>query len=161
VHFHPHIPARLRFLIAFCLVMFIPIVIFMRNDSKQKNEYPHITGKITYRDSILGNLPVRDMGLYRYIKIENYPYPFEIYSDTQSATMDSLKTGDIVTAYFYETDDAKEEKINRVLQFLQKGDKYYFKRTAFKQQLGYVMIGLLLAMMCFFYILYKKGKISY
>jgi hypothetical protein len=72
-----------------------------------------------------------------------------------------LKTGDIVTAYYYENSSTKEDGINRFLQFLEKDNKLYFKRTDFAIKLGCVMIALLLASMCLFYILYKKNKIPY
>jgi len=137
------------------------MVFFIKSNSRQKNAYPHVRGEITYLDSAMGSLPLRDLGKYRYLKIENYPYPFEIYADEQGPRIDSLKKGDMVTAWFYETGNTKEEHINRFLQFLQKDNNLYFKRTDFMANLGYVIIGLSIALMFFFYTLYKKNKIRY
>jgi len=158
---HIHLPQRFRVLLSFCIVVIVAMVFFIKSNSRPKNDYPHVTGKIIYLDSAMGSLPTRDVGKYRYLKIENYPYPFEIYADEQGARIDSLKKGDIVTARFYETSNTKEEHINRFLQFLEKNNKLYFKRTDFMANLGYVIIGLSIALMFFFYTLYKKNKIPY
>ena len=109
----------------------------------------------------MGDMPNRDFGKYRYLEILNYQYPFEIYSDEQGKSIDSLKKGDIATVYFYENSFSGMDRINRFAQYIERNDKLYFKRTDFSKNLGYVMILLLLAMMVFFYLLYKKGKIPY
>jgi hypothetical protein len=59
-----HIPIKFRFLFSFCLVMIIPTVIFMKNSSRQKKDDLHVTGKLTYLDKKMGDLPYWDMGLY-------------------------------------------------------------------------------------------------
>ncbi|MDB5123633.1 MAG: hypothetical protein JWP94_1762 [Mucilaginibacter sp.] len=158
---HIHIPARFRFLLAFCLVTVIPVIIFIKSNSKPKSDYIHITGKLIYRDSVMGNLPFRDKGSYRYIKIENYQFPFQIYAEKQGASIDSLNVGDVVTVYFYENRFTKESGINNFLQYLEKDNKIYFKRTDFAKNVGYVIIGLLIVSIAFFYVLYKKGKMPY
>jgi len=158
---HIHLPHNLRAYLAFSVVMIIVAIWIILKNSGMKDEYSHITGKLTYLDKHLSDLPNRDFGSNRYFKIENYAYPFEVYADKQSVRIDSLKIGDRVTAYFYETDNTHEEQINRYLQFLQKSNKMYFERTDFTQQLGYVIILMMLIFAYFCYHFYKAGKIPY
>jgi hypothetical protein len=139
----------------------IGAVLLIRNSTKEKKDYNHITGRLTYLDKQMGNLPIRDIGEYRYVKIENYIYPFEIYADEQGARIDSLKTGDIVTAYFYENGFTRRDQLNRFLQYLEKDNKLYFKSGNAGVIAGYVVIAGSIFLIIFCYILYKRNKIAY
>jgi len=130
-------------------------------NTKKKEDYDHLRGKITYLDQKLGDLPYRDAGLYRYLTIDNYQYPFEVYTDEQSARVDSLKTGDVVDVYFYQTGDTEKIRLNRFLQFLDKESKPYFKRGNIIIVLGIISIAILFALCIACYYFYKKGKIAY
>lgn len=55
----------------------------MFKDTKGKTAYDYLNGKITFLDQRLGALPVRDLGLYYYLKLDRYQYLFEIYADEQ------------------------------------------------------------------------------
>lgn len=160
MHLHIH-SKNFRVLLALGIVGILFVAIFITNSSRQKKDYQHVTGRLIYLDSKFGGLPYRDMGKYRYVQIEGYAYPFEIYADEQGPSLDSLKKGDKVTAWFYETDNTREERINRFLQYLEKDKKLYFKRTGFTANLGYVLIALILSALCLFYWFYKKGKIAW
>jgi hypothetical protein len=136
-------------------------VVLMWRNAKKKEDYDHLRGKITYLNQKLGNLPYRDVGLYRYLTIDNYQYPFEIYTDEQSARVDSLKTGDMVDVYFYQTGDTEKIHLNRFLQFLDKDDKPYFKRGNLIIGLGIASIAMLIALCVACYVFYKRGKMAY
>jgi hypothetical protein len=160
MHLHIH-SKNFRVLLALGIVGILLVIFFIKNSSRQKKDYPHLTGRLTYLDSKLGDLPYHEMGKYRYAQIEGYPYPFEIYADEQGPSLDSLKKGDKVTAWFYETNNTRDERINRFLQYLEKDKKLYFKRTGFTANLGYVLIALILGALCLFYWFYKKNKIAW
>ncbi|WP_428328070.1 hypothetical protein [Mucilaginibacter sp.] len=136
-------------------------MILIKDSSREKSEYLHVSGKLIYRDSKLGKMPYRDSGAYRYIKIAGYSQPFEIYADEQGKLIDSLKIGNTVTAWYQKPYIPSQEGVNRFLQFLEKDNKLYFEPTGFQQQLGYAIILMALVMMLLFYVLYKKGKIAY
>lgn len=155
------LPLTFRIIVAVSFVLSIIFCVVMWRDSKEMKDYDHLTGKITYLDKQLGNLPNRDMGSYRYLKIENYRYPFEIYTDEQGARMDSLKTGDEVTVFFYQTGNTEQEGINRFAQFIEKNSKLYYKRGNFMITVGISMIVCLILLSVGCYFLYKKGKIPY
>ncbi|TSJ43491.1 hypothetical protein FO440_04685 [Mucilaginibacter corticis] len=159
---HVHVPHQLRFLLAFLAVMIIISTWLIIRNNGTKSDYSHASGKIlTLTKRLTPKLPYSDYGSYRYLIIENYPYPFEIYNDDQNPLIDGLKKGDMVTAYYYETDNTHDERINRFLQFLQKGNKMYVKQREFNKQMGYYLIMLCLVFALFFYRLYKAGKIPY
>jgi hypothetical protein len=155
------IPLTFRSVVAVSVALAIAFGIIMFRSTKEKKDYDTVTGKITYLDVRLGELPYRYLGLYRYIKIDGYSYPFEVYTDEQNKRVDSLKTGDVVTAYFYQTNDTEKIGLNRFMQFLDKGSKTYFKRGALLLWLGIASITMLVLLCIGCYWAYKKGKISY
>ncbi len=160
---HLEFPHTKKFSVLTAILVVITIITgyFTYNNTRPEKDYPHITGQLTYLSEKMGNLPYRDPGMYRYVKIKNYPYPFEVYADEEGKRMDSLKIGETVTAYFYETDNTREIKINRFLQFLEQDNKLYFKRRSFTENLGYFMLLLAFGCFCLIYTLYKAGKIPY
>lgn len=155
------IPLSFRSVVAVSIFLSILFGVLIWRSSKEKKEYDHLNGKITYLDQKLGELPYRDLGLYRYLKIDSYQYPFEIYTDEQSARVDSLKVGDVVDAYFYQTGDTEKIHLNRFMQFLDKDGKSYFKRGNVILALGIASIVMLIILCVACYIFYKRGKIAY
>lgn len=156
-----HLPITFRVVVLSSIVLSIAFGALMWRDTKEKNDYYHLTGKVTYLEKKLGNLPVRDIGLYRYLKIDSYKYPFEIYTDDQSARMDSLKKGDIIIVYFYQTDDTVTTGINRFAQFVEKDGKIYFKNGNLIVFVCFTIIVGLILLSIWAYFLYKSGKIPY
>jgi len=155
------LPLTFRVVVGVCLVISITFCILIARSTKEKTDYEHVTGKITYLDQKMGDLPFRDLGSYRYLKLNGYEYPFEIYTDDQGPVMDSLKIGDVVSAYFYKTGHTEEEGVNRFMQFVEKDKKVYFKRGNVVVIIGIVAIAMLIALCVWCYGLYKKGKIPY
>jgi hypothetical protein len=155
------LPLTFRTIVLTGTVLSILFLVMIYRSTKEKTDYDQLSGKITYLNERLGNLPYRDLGRYRYLKIDGYQYPFEIYADDQAPLMDSLKTGDMITIYFYQTNNTIEEGINRFTQFIEKGDKLYFKRGNFIIGLSITMIIFMISLSVWCYFLYKRGKIPY
>jgi len=134
------------------------------NNSKEKNEYEKSSGIIEYYNTKFQNLPIRHKGDFRYLKIDTYPYLFEIYMPNNELTdksIDNLKVGDLIDIYYYETSDTRNAGINRFAQFIDFSGQAYFIRNGFQSQLGYIPIGLSLAMTLMAFILWKKGKLRW
>ncbi|MHA4894646.1 hypothetical protein ACXZ1K_07845 [Pedobacter sp. PWIIR3] len=134
------------------------------NNSKEKKEYDKSTGTIEYFSKEFQDLPVRDKGDYRYLKIDAYPYVFEIYepnSEPTQKSIDDLKVGDMIDIYYYETDNTREEGLNRYAQFIDQKGQSYFARGGFQKQLGFVVIGLAILLNVMSFAFYKKGKIKW
>ena len=105
------------------LIISILSVFTIRNNSKEKHEYHKIFGTVEYFDKEFQHFPTRHKGDFRYLIIDNYPYPFEIYepnSEPTNRTIDDLKIGDNIEIYYYETDNTHEIGINRFTQFIDK-----------------------------------------
>ena len=155
------IPHRFRTLTAFSIVAIVAVIIFVNNNARDKKDYDKVTGKIIYLDKKMGEWPNRDFGKYRYLKLDNYSSPFEIYTDEQGKRFDSLRKGDIITSYFYVDTTFSDNNINRHLQYVEKGNKLYFERGDFRILLGYSIIGFLVFTIILWCVLYQKGKIPY
>jgi hypothetical protein len=159
---------NLRGIIAISIVLMTMTIVYIQLNSKEKSEYEKHTGQITYLDKQLGNLPVRHLGKYRYLKIDSYEYPFEMFVGNESGDfkpkfeqIDELKLGDTVTVYYYQTNDVTKKGINRFVQFIDKENVSYFERGNSQKTLGVVMISICVLLLIGGVILWKKKKIEF
>ncbi len=153
-----------RGIILVSLIILGPAIFVIVNNSKEKGDYNKSTGTIEYFDKQFQNLPNRDFGAYRYLKISTYPYLFEIYalnSEPTSRSIDELKVGDKIDIYYYETLDTRNDGLNRFTQFIDSNGESYFIRNGFQAQLGYVIIGLCILMNMVAIFFWKKGRLSW
>lgn len=151
--------------VIFASIIVLGLGIFMTvNNSKDKTEYDKSKGTIEYYDKEFHNLPTRHKGDFRYLKIDSYPYLFEIYepnSEPTEKTIDDLTVGDEIDIYYYETSDTRNIGLNRFTQFIDKNGKPYFIRSGFQKQLGYVIIGLSILLNIMAFVFWKKGKLKW
>lgn len=151
-------------------VIFTSIIVFglgifvVVYSNKEKNEFEKSTGTIEYYDKEFQNIPNRHKGDFRYLKIDTYPYLFEIYEPNCELTekkIDDLIVGDKIDIYYYETSSTINEGINRYVQFIDKEEQPHFIRSGFQEQLGYIVIvlGVLINLLAF--VLWKKGKLNW
>lgn len=158
------LPFNLNLRVVLSVVIFlIGIAIYViNNNSKEKHQYQKSTGTIDFFDKKFQNFPSRNKNDYRYLKIDSYPFIFEIYkpnSLTTNKTIDDLKIGDIIDIYFYETENTWEEKINRYTQYIDSDNYPYFIRNNFQVQLGFSLIGLSILIIFIAFLLWKKKKL--
>lgn len=155
------IPSNVREVILISIILFVLGLSVVINNSKNKNGYDKATGIIEYFDKKFQHLPVRNKEDFRYLKINSYPYIFEIYksnSEPTQKTLDDLKVGDKIDIYYYETPDVKEDKLNRFAQFIDHEGVSCFIRNGFKKQMGFAIIGLSILFDIIVLWLWKKGK---
>lgn len=158
------VPLSLRgiFLVSLFLIGFG--IYFVILSSKKKEQYERRSGEIEYFGKTYLHFPLRDKEAHRYLKINTYPYIFEVYTgnaDQTSAPIDGLRTGDKIDVYFYETGSDARDGINRNIQYIDKGSQAYFKRGNFKIQLGFVLIAIPLLLDLLAFVLWKKRKIAW
>ena len=161
-------PMNLRGIIAVSITLTVAMIVYIQLNSKDKFEYEKITGQITYLDNQRGNLPVRHFGKYRYLQIDNYQYPFEIFVGSETGDIrpkfeqiDKLILGDTVTVYFYQTDNTIKEGINRFIQFIDKKNISYFERRNSSKKIGGVIISLCVLLLIGGIVLWKMQKIDF
>lgn len=151
--------------VIFASLIVLTIGIFvLTNNSKEKDEYEKTSGFIEYFEKEFENLPNRHKGDYRYLKVNTYPYLFEIYEPNSAETermIDDLKVGDEIDVYFYETADTRSIGLNRFVQFIDKEKQPYFIRSGFQKQLGYVLIALSALMNLMAFAFWKKGSLNW
>jgi len=119
-------------------------------------------------DKELGTLPVRHHGKYRYLEIDGYPYPFEIFVGNEPGDfkpkyerIDNLKQGDTVSIFYYETENTKNEGINRFIQFIDKDGQSFFERGNSNKLMGIAFIGLSIMLTVSGLVLWKLKKIPF
>ena len=141
------VPLNLRGIIGVSIFLIILMISYIKLSSKDKIDYEQKSGKITYIENHFENLPIRDIGKYRYIEIQSYSYPFEIFIGNESGDfkpkfeqIDNLKLGDSITIYFYETHNTHLENINRFAQFIDKGNVSYFEKGDSSEKIGLFVI---------------------
>ena len=149
----------------FVSVLLIVLSVFvMINNSKDKPEYEKTTGRIDFFAKEFQHFPVQHKGDFRYLKLNTYPYVFEIYEPNSKPTekkIDDLKVGDEIDVYYYETSNTRNEGINRFTQFIDKDEQPYFIRNGFQKQLAFVCIGLVVFMNVMTWAFWKKGKLNW
>ncbi len=153
-----------RKLILFSIFITGIAILTIFNNSKTKLDYDKSSGKIEYFEKEFQDFPVRDIMNYRYLKIDNYPYTFEIYepnSEKSEKVINDLKVGDVIDIYYYEISDTRSTGINRFTQFIDKDGKPYFIRNGFQKQLGFVVMGLGVLINLMAFIFWKTGKIKW
>ena len=146
------------------IVVLVLASIIIVNSSKPKNEYQESTGTIEYLDDEYGELPIRNKGDYRYLKISSYPLFFEIFEPNReetTSTIDDLKVGDVITIYYYENSSTGEAGLNRFAQFIDHQSRPYFIRNSFQKSLGYFLIGLAIIVSLLALYFWKKGKLGW
>jgi hypothetical protein len=157
-----HISVR-GVLVASLIIASISFLIII-NNSKEKREYESINGKIEYIGKEYQHLPTRHKGDFRYLLVEGYPYPFEIYKPNSKPTLnsiDDLKLDDIIDIYFYEIDNTHKVGINKFTQFIDKNQTPYFIRNSFQKRLGYMIVGMCLLMNIGSLIFWKNKKLKW
>ena len=113
-------------------IMLVLIFLFLENNTKPKQDYNKVTGRIEYLENEYLQWPTRHKGDYRYLIVQNYPNPFEIYlpnSEPIGKSIDDLAIGDTVEVYCYENEYFKEDSLNRFVQFIDKNYEPYFIRN--------------------------------
>jgi hypothetical protein len=159
---------NLRSILAVSIVLIVVMIMFVQLNSKTKDDFNLTVGKITYLDIKFGELPKRDLGRYRYLMIEGYEYPFEVYVGSEVdefkpafERVDFLKPGDMISVFYDETNDTANEKVNRNIQFIDKENESYFERENSSKKLGAVGIAFCVLLIMEGVILWKMGKITF
>ncbi len=162
------IPLNLRGIIVVAIALSAMMVVYIQLNSKDKLEYEKTTGQVSYIDKQLGQLPLRDLGKYRYLKVEGYEFPFEIFVGSESGDfkpkfeqLDNIAIGDTITIFYYQTEDTKRDGLNRFTQYIDKRKVSYFERGDSSKTLGGVVILMSVLLTIGGFILWKKKKIGF
>lgn len=145
----------------------IVTLVFIQKGDKDRSAFQKISGKIVSIENSFERYPGKDTSKFRYILINNYPIPFEIFVGKSKydfkpnvEQISLLKVGDSLTIYFDEKYTTKNEPVNNLAYFIdRKSEVIFVKGNAGKIFfLGFIIFcGILLVVITF---LKKKGKIN-
>ncbi len=108
----------------------------------------------------------KESSKFRYLRLDNFSKTFQLFIGKGSGDfkpefekIDALKIGDSVTIYFDENFKTKEDSINRLTYFIDKGNEAFFIKGGFEKYVAYFIIGIAIIFILTLIILKKKGKI--
>jgi hypothetical protein len=134
---------------------------------KEKTEFSSLSGKITSIERTFQELPNRNPGKFRYLMIDNYQKTFEIFVGKDPGDfkpelekIDELKVGDNISIYYDENLNETDNRINRLIQFIDKDSTPYFIRGSHDKVLGFGLLASGLIMGMTLLILKNKGTIT-
>jgi len=152
---------RLRVLLAIAVGIAIASLYYMFTNVKEKKDCQQKTGNIVFLNKQFLNLPKKeDIGNYRYISINNYPFIFELKPAEQSQKIDSLQIGDEITLFYTDFSETSNVNINRSLQFIKKNNKLYYKVSGNENTIGMIGIAIAFLLALVSFLLFKKGNIA-
>lgn len=148
-------------------ILFLGFGILTRGQ-KSKQEFYSVQGAIVGIEKTLEGYPNRHEGKMRYLVVAEYPKPFELFIGKEAGDfkpafeqLDMLRKGDIVTIYYdEETNTQTDDSINRLAQFIDKGQQPYFIRGNHDKYGGYAAIAMGALIGVSLLLLKKTGKIS-
>ena len=163
-----HVPFTFRATVAFSIAMTGIVLFYLHKNAQEKSAYDSITGKIMMLEQRYDKWPIRNVGKFRYLGIEGYPYVFEIFVGNEPGDfspefeqIDSLRVGDVVSIYYYETNDTRADRLNRFAKFIDKGSKSYYEDGDSGLTIGIVMVILMVVLVAGSWVLWKRGKMPY
>ena len=125
--------------------------------NKTKEEFFHCEGKIEFVTETYQEYPLKNPGQYRYLKIDCYKKPFQVYvGDSQKL---DVQAGDVLSVYYDDNEKEDAIKINRLLQYVDKNGTAVFVRSAKDKIGGIVGIIFCLVMAVLLIYLKKRGTI--
>ena len=162
------IPINVRGILAISVIIVIGAVWHIKANTKSRTEYQRITSEINYLGKTLGKMPHRNIGKYRYLQLAGYVYPFEMFIGNDVGDfkpkyeqIDRLRIGDTITVYYYETDNTRDEQVNRFVQFIENDGTIYYERGNSARSVGIILIVLCLVLDIGSIILWKLKKIGF
>ncbi|CAM1358691.1 hypothetical protein [Tenacibaculum xiamenense] len=161
-------PREIFYLSFFACIFIIGFGVYLSiRGGKNKSEFQNITGTIDYFDKTFQNLNKRD---HRYIHLSNYPLVFDLFIGKRTGDfspkfeqLDKLNIGDEITIYHADKTPFQKNRdlrLNKTVQFIDKGEDAYFIRGNKDKYGGYLLCGLGILFAVTLVILKQIGKIK-
>lgn len=148
------------------LFSIVACLFYFQQSDKPKNYYSKVTGTLVSVENYNDNYPGNDTLKFRYLLIDNYPKPFELYIGKGAGdfkpkfeNIDNLKIGDILTIYFSESYKTQRRPVNNRVFFIDKGQVPFFIEGNSKKNLIYGIIAFCAVFILIIIILKVSGKI--
>jgi hypothetical protein len=143
------------------------MIINLNMNSKDRKDNAQTTGEIIYLDNHLDSAAFQTTCNCRYLKLQGYPHPFKIFLDKDGDSfrptyeqVDNLKTGDIVTVFYFENTYAQREEM-RYVAFIDKDGVPFFEVGDSKRPAALVIIGLSSVLIVAAFVMWRLKKIGF
>jgi hypothetical protein len=144
----------------------VGILFYLQKGQKEKTGFEKISGTIISIENTYEPYEGLDSSKYRYIQIDNYPKPFQIFVSREKGdfrpefeNINALHTGDYISVYFDETNKTNMSNINNLAYYIEKGNELVFKQGNSKKNLLYGLLIFCVVSIGGLFILKKKQKI--
>ncbi len=148
-------------------VTILVMIINLKMNSTERGDYVQATGEIVYLDKHLDSAAFQDSCRCRYLKLRGYPHQFKMFLDKDAALfpptyeqVDNLKTGDIVSVFYFENKYTPREEMKYVL-FVDKDGVPFFEVGDPKRPAAMVIIGLSGVLIVAAFVLWRLKKIQF
>ena len=128
------------------MVIILSFYFVLRAD-KPKTAFQKAAGLLVSLDKTNENYPHKDSTKFRYLQIDNYPKPFELFVGKSAGdfkpkfeNIEHLQLGNSVTIYFDETYKTNTAPVNNMVYFIDKGQEAIFIEGNSKKNLIYGII---------------------
>lgn len=140
---------------------------YIYRDGNPKTSFKQVRGIVTALHNFHKDFPGKDTACYRFLSIDRYPKPFELYMaktaggfKQQLNLINDLRTGDSVTVFYRESLNTYADPVNNLVYFIERGNTPVFIDGNSKKYLSYGMIFFFALLILILFILKKKGTIN-
>jgi hypothetical protein len=116
--------------LALCIIL---CLVYAQKGDRERSSFQTISGILLSLQNSHERFPGKDSSKFRYLEIDNYPQPFEVFIGKGTGdfkpkyeNIDKLEPGDSLTIYFEETDKTKNEPVNNRAYFIDRGSTNFF-----------------------------------
>lgn len=150
--------------LVFCSVL---CLIYVQKGDKDRSYFQSVSGILRSLQNTHERHAGFDTSRYRYIQIDNYPQPFQIFIGNNATdfkptyqNIDKLKPGDSLTIYFEENYRTRSEAVNNLAYFIDRGSETIFIKGNSIKSLIYGLVIFCAVFIVFLIFLKVKGKID-
>ncbi len=161
-----HAPIFIKSIVSLLAVIIFSFSFFLRG-TKDKTEFVKLTGQVVYYEKQYRDLPNRHFGKYRYLQLHNYNNTFEVFIGNETGDfkpsfeqLDLVQAGDTIDVYFDDNADEKNEPVNRLIQYVDRGGVPLYIKGSKDIYLGMGLIIFCSLMIGVLVILKRKGTIT-
>lgn len=134
---------------------------------KSKLAFPSIKGVVESIGNKSSIYPNKNPDKYRYLKLEGFPKPFEIFVGKEAGDftpaldkLDSIKPGDTLVIYYDDNPLVKNAPVNRMAFFIDRGKEPVFVKGSWGKYIAYFIAAVSVLTLVWVVRLWKKGKIA-
>lgn len=150
--------------LVFCIIISL---IYVQKGDKERSAFQSVSGVLLSLQNIHERYSGKDTSKYRYIEIDRYPQPFQIFIGKSAGDfkptyeqIGNLKPGDSLTIYFDESNRTRNEAVNNLAYFIDRGSETIFIKGNSIKTLIYGLIVFCIGFIILLIFLKLKGMID-